>query len=159
MKYEAIIRLAKYLKRKKIKYEFDQEQECAINILIETEDFPLSHRLIVFDGPASITLYSDLGFEFKEEKQMDILLAVAMANYSLDHGCFEVDMEESLLFYRIQTCLPENGKVEPKFFEYLLVNANHTIDYYNDLFFLVSENKITLDEFFQGTKNYDPVSF
>jgi hypothetical protein len=159
MKYEVMIRLLKYFAKKKISYSIDSKNDCEIHIVQETEDLPIHHRMVVSDGPSCIAIFSHLGFDFQEARRMDLLLAVTMANYSINDGCFDMDLEEHQLFYRILTCVPKNGKVDHKLIDYLLVTANHNIDYYNDLFYLLSENKITLEDFYRATKNYLRPSF
>lgn len=155
MKEKAFESLKKYLEKRELKYYVNKEGKTELSIAFSTDDFPLEHRIVVSEDPNCITLYSYFSFEFSEEKRIEAAMAIAMANYRISDGCFDLNLETGKALYRIQTCYPANGVVEEDFFSYLLVNANNGVDFFNDLLFLLSAGKLTIDEFHSKVKKYE----
>jgi hypothetical protein len=154
MKAKAFESLKKYLEERDLKYVPDSEGKTAVSLGFSTDDFPLEHRIVITEDPNCVTLYSYFGFEFGEEKRIEAAMAIVMANFRLSDGCFDLNMENGKALYRIQTCYPADGIVEEDFFSYLIANANNAVDFFNDLLFLLSAGKLTIDEFHSKVKKY-----
>lgn len=154
MKNIAYQSLKNYLNKNDLHYTEDQEDNKAIYISFDTKDFPIQNRIVITESPNTLVLYSYFTFEVEEEKRLEAAMGVAMVNYALSAGCFDFDVTNGKMVFRIQTCYSQDGRIEDDFISYLIINANHIVDYFNDkLFFLVS-GKTSLDDFYQQVKNF-----
>lgn len=153
MKNVAFKRLLNYLDNEGYRYDVDPDK-TQIYISFETKDFPIKSRIVIEEKPWTMVLYSHFPFEFKEDDIVKGAMAMAMINYSLADGCFDLNLNDGKVVYRISTNYPQSGELDINFVTYLLVNSNHVVDYYNDLLYMLSAGKMSLDEFHRKVEDF-----
>ena len=84
-----------------------------------------------------------------EDRRVDAAVAVAMANYGIINGCFDFDISDGELNFRLaQSYMGIEFSDELIF--YMLNVTFFSTDKYNDRFFKLCNDMMTLEEFIQA---------
>ena len=116
------------------------------------EDLPIDMNVLLNEKLSLIKLISPLPFTVPEDKRIDMALAVTAANYGMVHGCFDYNIQDDTLYFRMATSY-EDMKLDTEVFRYLLYCAAQTIDNYNDKFLMLSKGLLTLEDFLKSENN------
>ncbi|MBP8594675.1 MAG: hypothetical protein KBI35_09710 [Ruminococcus sp.] len=130
------------------------EDELLITMSITGEDLPMKMGIFVRPDRELVKLISPMPFTVTEDRRVDLAVAVAYANYGLADGCFDYDIADGTISYRITA--PYAGSILGKeVFRYMIYIASKAVDYYNDKFLMLSKSMITLEQFIHSTKDED----
>ena len=110
------------------------------------EDLPMDLIIRVDENRQLVMLLSKLPFTVKEDKRLDMAVAVSIVNNRLVDGCFDLDVKTGVLGFRMTSSYIESvlGK---DLFAYMLFCSCGTIDDYNDKFMMLSTGMISLEQF------------
>lgn len=126
------------------KYDKDEEK-LVIRCTARGDDLPISLLLRV-EPERKIVLFTSHIFEVDEAKRSEMAVAVVVANYELTIGCFDFDIRDGELSYRV--CIPYRDSILGSMvFGDLLYTTCATVDKYNDKFFMLGKGMMKLDEF------------
>ena len=129
------------------KYE-KNEEKLHIKCGVKGDDFDID-IIISVDAERRLTmLYSHLPFVVGDDKRLDLAIAVSAVNNILAHGCFDYDISDGHMFFRMANtyngCTPSEAV-----FTYMLFASCQTIDEYNDKFFMLAKGMITIEQFLE----------
>ena len=126
-------------------YEKDEEKlliECGT----QGEDLPMDITIRVEAERQLIMLLSHLPFVVSEDKRLDVAIATSVANNGLIDGSFDFDITDGHMFFRMTSSFIES-EIGGEFFMYMLAVSCHTIDEYNDRFFMLAKGMMSIEEF------------
>ena len=124
------------------------EDDLVIKSGIKGDDLPIEFIVIVNPKNEVVQFISKLLFNMPEDKRVDGAIAVCVANYGLVDGSFDYDISDGEIRYRLTSSYRESilGK---DLFEYMIMVAAGTVDNYNDKFFMLAKNMITIQQFIE----------
>ena len=129
------------------KYEKDEEN-LLIKSGVNSDDLPVEFIVRIMAQNEVIQFLSSLPFRMPEEKRVDGALAVSVANYGLVDGSFDYDIRDGEIRYRLTTSYRDASPAREAF-EYIIMVAASTVDNYNDRFFMLAKDMITLEQFIE----------
>ncbi len=125
------------------------EDDLLIKSGIKGDDLPIEFFVVVNPKNQVVQFISKLPFNMPEDKRVDGAIAVCVANYGLVDGSFDYDISDGEIRYRLTSSYREStlGK---DLFEYMIMVAAGTVDNYNDKFFMVAKNMMTIQQFIES---------
>ena len=124
------------------------EEKLMIQSGVKGDDLPIEFSLFVRPRNQVVQLLSRLPFEVPEDKRIDMAIATCVANFKLVDGSFDYDISDGTILFR-QTCSFRESILGAELFEYMIYCAAGTIDEYNDQFFMLAKNMITIQQFME----------
>lgn len=104
----------------------------SIRCSISSRDGDMLFFFSVDPSKMLINLYSPLNFRIKEEDRGEIALGLCMINNKLSHGCFYLDTEDNIIYFRMTTSFYETNLNE-MLFEYMLSSAADSVEEFSDV--------------------------
>ena len=123
------------------------EEDLVIKAGIKGEDLPIEFIVVVKPKNEVVQLLSRLPFTIPEEKRVDAAIAVCVVNDSLVDGSFDYDITEGNITFRLTSSYRES-ELGADLFEYMILVSAGTIDDYNDKFFMLGKNMMSVQDFF-----------
>ena len=93
-------------------------------------------------------LLSRLPFQIPEDKRVDAAIAICVANNGLVDGSFDYDIGEGDITFRL-TCSYRESFLSADLFEYMILVSAGTIDDYNDKFFMIAKDMMSVQQFIE----------
>ena len=124
------------------------EEDLVIKAGIKGEDLPIELIVVVKPKNQVVQLLSRLPFQIPEEKRVDAAIAICVANNGLVDGSFDYDISEGDITFRL-TCSYRESYLSADLFEYMLLVSAGTIDDYNDKFFMIGKNMMSVQQFME----------
>ena len=124
------------------------EDEFVIKAGIKGEDLPIEFIVVVKPKNQVVQFLSRLPFETPEDKRVDMALAVCIANNGLVDGSFDYDIGDGDITFRLTSSYREST-LGADLFEYMILVSAGTIDDYNDKFFMIAKNMMTVQQFIE----------
>lgn len=113
------------------------------------DDFPVEFVMRINPRNEVITFTSWLPFKVTEEKRVDLAVAVCVANYRLIDGSFDYNVSDGTISFRL-TSSYKDSVLGAELFRYMLGVSTSTVDQYNDKFFMIIKNMMTLQQFIEN---------
>lgn len=129
-------------------YTKDEEQ-LAIETGARGEDLPIEFIIRVDAERNMILLLSQLPVTVKEDKCLDMSVAVSIANYGLVDGSFDYNIVSGKIYFRMTNSFIDST-VSKDLIMYLILCSCKTIDDYNDKFLMLSNGTISLEKFIES---------
>jgi len=139
--------LCKYLDENEWKYE-KKEDEFQIECSVQGEDFPIEISIRVDPSRMLILVISHLPFVIKEEKRLDVAVAISAINDMLIDGCFDYNITSGNIFFRMSNSFIDS-EIGGELFHYLIACSCHTIDEYNDKLLMLGKGMISVEQFLE----------
>ena len=124
------------------------EEDLLIKSGVKGDDLPIEFIVVVKPKQQVVQFLSRLPFNMPEDKRIDGALAVCVANYGLVDGCFDYDLADGEITFRLNSSYRESTLGED-LFEYMIMCAAGTVDNYNDKFFMVAKGMMTIQQFIE----------
>lgn len=137
--------LCRALDKEEWSYQKDEEK-LSVKAGAQGEDLPIDLGFQVDAKRMLVKLYSPIPFTIPEDNRLDIAIAVTAINDILANGCFDFDLSDGSLLFRIINSFLDTQLGE-EVFVYMLYTACQTVDTYNDLLLMLSKKVITLEQF------------
>ena len=129
-------------------WKYDKfEEDLVIKSGIKGDDLPIEFIVVVKPKNQVVQLLSRLPFQIPEEKRVDAAIAVCVVNDSLVDGSFDYDITEGNITFRLTSSYREST-LGADLFEYMILVSAGTIDDYNDKFFMLGKNMMSVQDFF-----------
>ena len=122
------------------------DEDLTLTFGARGDDLPMDFVLIVNPKAQVISLFSVLPYKISEEKRVDASLAVNIANYGLINGCFDYDIRDGEIRFRMCSSY-RDSLIGEELIYYMVMASATTIDSYNDKFLMISKGMYTIDEF------------
>ena len=143
--------LCKALDNHKLRYQ-KHEETLSVECGIQGDDLPMEFDIRVDAKRMLIMVLSKLPAKIKEEKRLDVAVAVSAINNMLADGCFDYDVASGNMFFRMTNSFL-GSTIGEEVFAYLLFFACEVIDAYNDKFLMLSTGMLSLEQFLQSLAN------
>ena len=131
----------KMLDNREWKYKKDEEA-----LRIETgargDDLPINLRVVVDAERMIVRLYSPFEFNIPAEKLSEAALCICIINDGLIDGCFDLDVTDGSICFRMATSFRES-LISEEAFDYFLGFAVYVVDEYNDKLLMVGKGLLT----------------
>ena len=124
------------------------EEDLVIKSGIKGEDLPIEFIVVVKPKNQVVQLLSRLPFQIPEEKRVDAAIAICVANNGLVDGSFDYDISDGDITFRLTTSYREST-LGADLFEYMILVSAGTIDDYNDKFFMIAKDMMTVQQFIE----------
>ncbi|MBR5123605.1 MAG: YbjN domain-containing protein [Clostridia bacterium] len=136
-----------------IGWKYDKvEEKLMIKSGVKGEDLPIDFLVIVKPNNEVVQFISSLPFNMPEDKRVEGALAICAANYGMVNGSFDYDLSDGQILFRLTTSY-RDSQLSEALFEYMIMVSASTIDKYNDRFFMLAKNMITLEKFMEMEGN------
>lgn len=124
------------------------DEEMALEYIVEGDDMPMRF-VIRFDGErALMRMFSPMPLSVREDKRLEVAVAVSMINYKLVVGCFDLDMNDGELRFRVSNSF-RDSVLSPEVFLFLLSLGIQVVERYNDKLFMLATGVISLEKFIE----------
>ena len=124
------------------------EEDLMIKASMQSEDLPIHLFVVVKPKNQVVQLLSRLPFQIPEDKRVDAAIAICVANNGLVDGSFDYDFLEGDITFRL-TCSYRESELSGDLFEYMLYVSAGTIDDYNDKFFMIAKDMMSVQQFIE----------
>lgn len=138
-----------HLTRNNFKYD-THDDDLVISLTVNGEDLPIKTIIRFMDERELMQVLCYVP-SAPEDKRMDMAVAVAVANYGLVNGCFDFDMSDGEIRFRVTQSYAV-GELTDDLIRYLLGISFNTTDKYNDRFFMLSKGMLALEKFIEMEK-------
>lgn len=128
------------------------ESELRIECGARGDDLPMKLVIRVNPDIKLVTLISHIPFATPEDKRLDLAIAVSVVNNRLVDGCFDYDVKEGNMFFRMTNSFRDSSIGQDAFL-YMIYCSCQTIDEYNDKFLMLAKGMISLEKFLELANN------
>ena len=128
------------------------EDRLTIEGTARGNDFPMEINIEVDEDRQLVILLSHQPLVVPEDKRLDMAVAVSVVNNSLIDGSFDFDLKGGHMFFRMTSSF-RDSLVGDELFTYMIAVSLHTIDEYNDKFFMLAKGMMTLEQFLERFQN------
>lgn len=139
--------LCKNLDYHEWRYKKDEER-----LTIETgargDDLPIEISIEVDEMRQLVLLLSHQPFVVPEDKRIDMAVAVSVVNNRLVDGCFDFDVKNGHMLFRM-ACSFRDSILGDDLFTYLVFCSCQTVDEFNDKFMMLSSGMISVEKFIE----------
>lgn len=134
-------------------WQYDKDEEkLKINTRTKGEDLPIPFGIYVGVNNQMLTLMSYIPFDTPEDKRLELAIAVSAVNYKLLDGCFDYNVTNGQLFFRLTNSFMEST-ISEDLLMYMVFLAIKVVDDFNDKFLLLAKGTITLEQFLNALNN------
>lgn len=137
--------LCKALDSNNWKYKKD-ETKLKIQCGARGDDLPIDLTILVDAKRDVVRVISMMPMKVPEDKRLEMAVAVSLVNNKLVHGCFDLDMGEGHMFFRMTNSFRDSTLSE-ELYMYLVLCTCKTVDEYNDKFLMISKGMLSLEQF------------
>ncbi len=124
------------------------EDKLMIKSGVKGDDLPIEFIVVVKPDKEVVQFLSMMPFNMPEEKRVDGAIAICVANYGLCDGSFDYDLSDGQIVFRLTSSYRESVLGED-LFEYMIMVAAATVDNYNDKFFMIAKNMMSVQQFIE----------
>lgn len=131
------------------KWNFRRDDEkMEIEYGVNGDDMPMRF-FIRFDADrALMRVFSPMPLAVKEDKRLEMAVAISMINNRLADGCFEMDITNGELRFRVCSCFCDSV-LSPEVFLYFVQMSIKVVEIYNDKLYMLATGMISLEKFIE----------
>ena len=132
-----------------INFRYEKEKrddDYIIRCTVNGDDIPMDMIIFVRAEREIVSLLSPMPFKAPEDKRVETAIAVSVANYGMIDGCFDYDINDGEIRFRMTASFIDSQVGEEQF-KYMLFVSAQTIDRYNDRFMALVKGTMTLQQF------------
>ena len=122
------------------------EETLTIECGAQGDDLPMEFNIKVDASRTLVLLFSHLPFVIQEDKRLDVAIAVSAINNVLVDGCFDYNISDGNIFFRMTNSFIDS-KLGEEVFAYMVFCACHTIDEYNDKLLMLAKGMLSIEQF------------
>ncbi len=127
------------------------EEKLIIECKYQGEDIPVDISLMVDEERSLVVLLSRMPLFVKEDKRVDMAIAVSAINNILVDGNFDYDITTGNTFFRMSHSFIDSV-IGEEAFAYMLVGACRIVDDYNDKLLMLTKGMISTQQFLSELK-------
>ena len=121
------------------------DEELRISLGVNGDDLPMDIHILVRQKQEVVTLLSFMPYRIPEDKRVEIAMAICYINNRLINGCFDMDLANGSVSFRMVSSYRESILSED-LFHYMLNVSVATVDEYNDKLLMISKGMMTLEQ-------------
>ena len=126
----------------------EHDEELVLMVTVHGDDLPQPTIIRVLDDKDIIQILSPIPGRIPEDKRVDAAIAIAVANQGMINGCFDLDMNDGEIDFRVAQSYA-GIELSEELMQYLLGVAFITTDRYNDKFFMLGKGLMSLEQFIE----------
>lgn len=127
-----------------------KREDMTIALGMKGKDFPVHIGMAVDAERQIVSLLSFLPYTIPEDKRVETALAVSAVNYILAVGSFDYNCLNGKIIFRMTTSF-RDSLISQEALKYMFYAACHTVDKYNDKFFMIYKGLLPLETFIKDT--------
>lgn len=128
------------------------EDTLSIECGAQGDDLPMEINVLVDADKMLVLLISHMPFVIRDDKRLDVAIAVSAINNALADGSFDYDIASGHMFFRMTNSFIES-MISEEVFVYMLFCSCKTIDEYNDKFLMLAKGLIPIEQFLSTLAN------
>ena len=128
------------------------DEKLTISCGARGEDLPIELEIIIDADRMLVMVLSHMPFVVQEDKRLDVAIAVSAINNALVDGCFDYNIADGHMFFRMTNSFIES-QLGADLFKYLVYCSCQTIDEYNDKLLMVAKGMISIEQFLKSLGN------
>ena len=141
-----------YLDNQGYKYTTD-DGRLSISLTVRGEDLPMPTNIRVYADLNIVQIISPIPGCIPEDRRIDAALAVAIANYRMIGGCFDLNMNSGEICYRMAQAY-HNTEFSMELARYMVQMTFHMADRYNDRFYMLGKGAMSLEKFIEADQQH-----
>ena len=134
-----------HLDGRKFRYT-PHDEDLAITLTVHGDDIPIDTVIRVMEEREVVQVLCPMSWKAPEDKRIDLAVAVAAANYGIVNGSFDFDLSDGKIRFRLTQSF-RGTTLNPEQVEYMLGVSFITTDEYNDKFFALCKDMMSLEDF------------
>ena len=123
-----------------------EEALLLVHFTVSGDDLPMNFIVIVDEDRQLVRLLSPMSFKMEEEKRIEGAVATCAATNSLANGCFDYDITDGSITFRMTASYRESDFGEGLFI-YMMDCSAATVDKFNDKFMFISKGVLSVSDF------------
>lgn len=127
------------------------EEDLMIKSVVNGEDIPIHFYMRVNPRNELVSFISWLPFKVQEDKRLDMALAICATNYGFADGCFDYNIEDGTIIFRL-TSSYKDSMLSEALIDYMFMLSALTVDSYNDKYLMISKGLMTVQQFIELEK-------
>lgn len=137
--------LCSTLERAKVKITRNDEA-LRVDYTYKGDDLLMPFTFVVDADRCFVRLLSPMSPRVKEDKRLDMAVALSLLNYRLAFGCFDLDMNDGELRFRMVNSYRDTPLSE-EVFAMMLQTGYAIVEKYNDKLFSLAAGILSLEQF------------
>ena len=110
------------------------------------DDLPMDLLFSVDTERQLVQMFSPISFTVNEDKRIDFAVAVTAINSSIVDGCFDYNITNGMLMFRITSSFI-GSELSEDVFSYMLYCICSTVDEYNDKLLMLAKGELSFSDF------------
>lgn len=110
------------------------------------DDLPMDLLFSIDTERQLVQMYSPISFTVNEDKRIDFALAVTAINSGIVDGCFDYNITNGKLIFRITSSFI-GSELSEDVFSYMLYCICSTVDEYNDKLLMLAKGELSFSDF------------
>lgn len=135
----------------KLKYEANAEERTCF-VTVTGNDFPVALLFSVSAEKQRVEAYSQIPFEIKKEKAVDIAMALTAINGRIAYGKFCLYMDKGLCTYENSEYITSLEGFTSEYGKALVATAYSVVEEYNDSLYSLNKGLMTVKDFLASLK-------
>ena len=127
----------------------EKEADMIIECGAQGDDLPMDLVINVNEKLQTVTVFSQLPYSIAEDKRIDIAAAISVINNQLVHGCFDYNIANGKIYFRIVSSF-QNFLLSQESCTYMMFCTCNTVDEYNDKFLMLGKGMLSLEDFIKA---------
>lgn len=148
---EAFKAITDFMDEAKLKYEADNEKNVCF-VTVTGDDFPVTLMFTVSAAQQRVETYSQIPFEIKKEKAVDIAMALAAINCRIAYGKFCLYMDKGLCTYENSEYITSLEGFTSAYGKALVAPAYSIVEEYNDKLYSINKGLLSVKDFLASLK-------
>ena len=133
-------------------WKYDRhDEDLVITCGARGDDLPMDIVIMVNQKAQVISLFSVLPFKINEKARVDAAIAVSVANYNMVNGCFDYDISDGDIRFRMVSSY-RDSLIGAELIKYMIYCSASTVDKYNDKFLMLSNGIWDIKAFLEWTQ-------
>lgn len=122
------------------------EEDLAVLGGIRVEGIPITLFFLVDKRLQTIQLESRLDLKMGEEKRAEGAIATLIANYGMSNGCFEYDLSDGSISFRLTTAFG-GSRISQEAIGYMVYLTSAMVSKYSPKFSAINDGTMTISDF------------
>lgn len=142
--------LCKTLDNMKWKYQRDDEK-LVVNTTAVGEDLTIKLRIVVSAERQVMYVKSPMPYSIPQTSRDVVSKALHIANFSMLNGCFEYDVNDGYVGFRMVVPFA-TSTISEEVCRYMVILTCQMVDKFNDKILALAKRNLTLEEFSDAAK-------
>ena len=131
-------------------WSFDKDEDrLLVHFVVSGDDLPMRFIMIVDAERQLVRLLSQMPFSVPEDKRIEGAIATCAATNTLANGCFNYDISDGSIGFRMSASFRES-EIGEDLFSYMIDFSCTAVDEFNDKLWGVSKGFLSISDFLKS---------